>query len=173
AARAEVERGRAEVALLEAENRARTERLRLLELLGIEALGRDVVLSTRLHVFEPPWSEEELIARAAQQHPELVALRATEEAERACGGAGRRAPRLRTAGERGGARGPCGPPAPGAGGAAGDRGGRAGVAAAGQEPVPAEFDCVGQLVGLCAPGGQQPVPVAAGRAAGGQPDPEV
>jgi len=83
AARAEVERGRAEVAVLEAENRARTERLRLLELLGIEALGRDVVLSTRLHVFEPPWSEEELIARAAQQHPELVALRATEEAERA------------------------------------------------------------------------------------------
>src|SRR5690606_5943987 len=83
AARAEVERGRAEVALLEAENRARTERLRLLEVLGIEALGRDVVLSTRLHVFEPPWSEEALIARAAQQHPELVALRATEEAERA------------------------------------------------------------------------------------------
>src|SRR5690606_2812744 len=83
AARAEVERGRAEVALLEAEDRARTERLRLLELLRIEALGRDGVLGTRLHVFEPPWSEEELIARAAQQHPELVALRATEEAERA------------------------------------------------------------------------------------------
>lgn len=83
AARAEVERGRAEVALLEAENRARTERLRLLEQLGIEALGREVVLSTRLSVFEPPWSEEELIARAAERHPELLALRARETAERA------------------------------------------------------------------------------------------
>jgi len=83
AARAEVERGRAEVVLLEAENRARSERLRLLERLGIEALGREVVLSTRLHVFEPPWSEEELIARAAERHPELLALRAREAAERA------------------------------------------------------------------------------------------
>lgn len=83
AARAEVERGRAEVALLEAENRARTERLRLLERLGIEALGRELVLSTRLSVFEPPWSEEELVARAAERHPELVMLRASEAAERA------------------------------------------------------------------------------------------
>jgi len=83
AARAEVERGRAEVALLEAENRARTERLRLLERLGIEALGREVVLSTRLSVFEPPWSEEELVARAVERHPELITLRASEAAERA------------------------------------------------------------------------------------------
>lgn len=83
AARAEVERGRAEVALLEAENLARTERLRLLERLGIEALGREVTLTTRLSVFEPPWSEEALIARAAERHPELLALRASEAAERA------------------------------------------------------------------------------------------
>lgn len=84
AAQAEVERGRAEVALLEAENLARTERLRLLERLGIDALGtREIELTTRLSVFEPPWSEEELIARAAERHPELVALRASEAARRA------------------------------------------------------------------------------------------
>jgi outer membrane protein len=85
AKQAEVERGRMEVALIEAENLERTERLRLLEQLGLEALpqGRPLVLTSRFEVFEPTWTEAELIARAQASHPELVALRAEEAAGRA------------------------------------------------------------------------------------------
>jgi outer membrane protein len=84
AKQAEVERGRMEVALIEAENLERTERLRLLEQLGLEALlgSRELVLTSRLEVFEPRWTEAELIERAQQSHPELMALRAEEGAGR-------------------------------------------------------------------------------------------
>jgi len=83
AKQAEVERGRMEVALIEAENQERTERLRLLEQLGLETLGgRELVLTSRLAVFEPRWTEAELIERAQASHPELMALRAEEGAGR-------------------------------------------------------------------------------------------
>lgn len=79
---AEVGRGRAEVELLEAEHAVRTERLRLMELLGVEVEG-DVELTSDFDVFEPRWDADELIAEALNTHPSLRALAATESAERA------------------------------------------------------------------------------------------
>lgn len=79
---AEVERGRAEVALLEAEHRARTERLKLMELLGV-VLDDEVELHAELEVFAPDWTEEDLIAEALASHPELRSRRAAEAAGRA------------------------------------------------------------------------------------------
>src|SRR5690606_18762752 len=76
-------RGRMGVALIEAGIRERTERLRLREQLGLETLGgRELVLTSRLAVFEPRWTEAELIERAQASHPELMALRAEEGAGR-------------------------------------------------------------------------------------------
>jgi len=79
---AEVERGRAEVALLEAEHRVRTERLRLLQLLGIQ-LDRDLVLTSEFEVFEPTWDVDELVAEALGSHPQIRSLRAAEAASNA------------------------------------------------------------------------------------------
>lgn len=83
---AEVERGRAEVALLEAEHRVRTERLRLLQVLGIR-LDREIELTSEFEVFEPTWEVDELVAEALGSHPQLRSLRAAE----AAAGAARRA----------------------------------------------------------------------------------
>lgn len=79
---AEVQRGRAEVALLEAEHAVRTERLRLMEFLGVPLDG-DIELISDFEVFEPNWSAEELIAEALASHPQLRSLRAAESAGRA------------------------------------------------------------------------------------------
>lgn len=79
---AEVRRGRAEVALLEAEHAVRTERLRLMEFLGVQVDG-EVVLTSGFVVFEPRWEVDDLIAEALSSHPRLRALEATEAAERA------------------------------------------------------------------------------------------
>jgi len=81
AKQAEVERGRAEVELLRAENLLRTETLRLLEAVGVD-LDREVRLTSAFEVFEPSWSVEELVARAVEQHPQLRAQRAAESAAR-------------------------------------------------------------------------------------------
>lgn len=75
---AAVERGRAEVVLLQAENLLQTEKLRLLERLGME-LERDVELTSAFQVFEPRWSKEELVQRALSRHPQLEALHALEQ----------------------------------------------------------------------------------------------
>lgn len=77
--RAEVERGRAEVEVLRAENVFETERLRLVEQLGVE-IDSEIELTSAFGVFEPDWSEDDLLDRAARQHPQLRALRATEHA---------------------------------------------------------------------------------------------
>lgn len=79
---AEVTRGRAEVALLQAENLARTERLRLLQQLGVD-LDRDVELTSQFAVFEPAWTVEQLLDVAMRSHPGLRAARAEESAARA------------------------------------------------------------------------------------------
>jgi outer membrane protein len=82
AAQAEVEHGRAEVALLQAHNAAETEKLRLLQRIGLEYSG-DVELTTALSVFEPRWTLDELTRLALADHPQLQAARAAEAAGRA------------------------------------------------------------------------------------------
>src|SRR5690606_306193 len=59
AAQAEVERGRAEVTLLQAQAAEETEKLRLLQAIGLD-LEQTVDLTTELGVFEPQWTLEEL-----------------------------------------------------------------------------------------------------------------
>jgi outer membrane protein len=81
-AQAEVERGRAEVALLQAQAAAETEKLRLLQRIGLDYRG-DVELVTRPELFAPDWTLEELTAEALQRHPQLAAARAAEAASRA------------------------------------------------------------------------------------------
>jgi outer membrane protein len=79
---AEVDRGRAEVALLQAQAAEQTEQLRLLQQIGLDFEG-EVELTTRPAVFEPTWTLEQLTREALQQHPQLVSARATESASRA------------------------------------------------------------------------------------------
>jgi outer membrane protein len=76
---AEVERGRSEVALLQAENLVRTERLRLMQLLGVR-VPVDVQLTTSFEVQDVPWAQEELVNAARNGHPQLRAVRASVSA---------------------------------------------------------------------------------------------
>ncbi|MEX0907058.1 MAG: TolC family protein [Gemmatimonadota bacterium] len=77
AQQAEVERGRAEVALLQAENLEQTERLRLSQLVGTP-LPTDVQLTTVFVVRDVSWTLEALQEMAAQSHPQLRAAQAAE-----------------------------------------------------------------------------------------------
>jgi outer membrane protein len=77
AKQAEVERGRAEVAVLEEENLFRTEKLRLLEQIGVPAED-DFVMVSEFEIFEPEWTREFLVGRALEIHPSLRAYRAQE-----------------------------------------------------------------------------------------------
>jgi hypothetical protein len=81
-ATAEVARGRAEIALIQAQNLHDTERVRLMQQIGVE-LNADVELTTSFEVFEPRWTAEELMSRAMQAHPQLVAARKAESAANA------------------------------------------------------------------------------------------
>jgi outer membrane protein len=74
-----VERGRAEVNLLQARNLVQTELLRLMQQLGIE-VSRDIDLTTKFSVFDLPQTQEQLLALAMESHPQLLAARATERA---------------------------------------------------------------------------------------------
>lgn len=82
ATQAEVERGRAEVTLLQAQAAEETEKLRLLQRIGID-LDQAFDLTTELEVFEPQWTQEELTQIAMQTHPQLLAARAAESSGRA------------------------------------------------------------------------------------------
>lgn len=82
ATQAEVERGRAQVNLLQAQNLVNTERLRLNQVLGVE-LPADVALTTTFAVTEVPWTESSLQEVAAQAHPSLRAARASQAASNA------------------------------------------------------------------------------------------
>jgi outer membrane protein len=88
AAQAEVEKGRAEVTLLQAQAAEQTEKLRLLQRLGLD-LDNDVELTSSLSIFEPRWTLDELQRLAMQQHPQLLAARAAESAGRAAARAAR------------------------------------------------------------------------------------
>jgi outer membrane protein len=76
---AEVDRGRAEVALLQARNLVQTEQLRLMEQVGIE-LNREVQLTTAFDVFDLPYTQDQLVGFAMESQPELMAARALEQA---------------------------------------------------------------------------------------------
>jgi outer membrane protein len=79
---AEVDLGRAEVALIQAERDRRQARLLLGEQLGL-SLDESVVLSSEFAVFEPTYDVGQLMASALAEHPSLGALRARESASRA------------------------------------------------------------------------------------------
>lgn len=79
AKQAAVERGRAEVALLRAENVVHTEKLRLVESLGVE-IDPTISLTSEFPVFEPRWTLDELTELALSRHPQLRALRASADA---------------------------------------------------------------------------------------------
>jgi outer membrane protein len=81
-AQSEVLRGRAEVALIQAQNLYDAERLRLAQILGVE-IGQNLELTTDFQIFEPTWTEEDLIARALGSHPQLQARRRAESAANA------------------------------------------------------------------------------------------
>lgn len=79
AKQAEVEQGRAEVALLQAGNQAEADRLALMQILGIE-IQRDVDLRTEFIVEPLSWGQDDLVALALQANPQLGAARATANA---------------------------------------------------------------------------------------------
>jgi outer membrane protein len=76
---AEVERGRSEVALLQAENLVRTEQLRLMQTLGVRFAG-EVRLTTEFAIQDVPWTQEQLVGVALDAHPQLRAARALANA---------------------------------------------------------------------------------------------
>ena len=79
---AEVEKGRAEVTLLQSENLVNTERLRLMQALGLD-MNTNVQLTSEFAISEIPWSQDQLIAFAMEAHPNLTAARANERASNA------------------------------------------------------------------------------------------
>lgn len=76
---AEVERGRAAVALVRAGNAARAEEARLLGEIGIVAAS-PLELVTRFEVFRPSLALDGLLGPAVGRHPRLAALRESERA---------------------------------------------------------------------------------------------
>jgi outer membrane protein len=81
ATQAEVDRGRAEVALLQAQNLVQTERLRLGQTMGIR-IDPAVSLTTTFAVFDFPWQLEDLQSIARETNPDIRAARATEAASK-------------------------------------------------------------------------------------------
>ena len=79
AKQAAVERGRAQINLLRAESTLENEKVRLLELIGLD-LDEDVVLTSDVPVFEPRWSLSSLVDAAMSSQPRLEAARATSDA---------------------------------------------------------------------------------------------
>ena len=74
---AEVETGRAEVGLLQARNLLDTERLRLMQAVGVASVD-GLRLTTEFEVFDLGWDGPSLIAMALERHPQLAAARASE-----------------------------------------------------------------------------------------------
>lgn len=76
---AQVALGRAEVALLQAENAARVSQLRLAQTLGIEPPD-SFALTSRFEVFEPRWERAELLRMGQDANPTLRSARAGRSA---------------------------------------------------------------------------------------------
>ena len=78
---AEIQVGRAEVALLQARNAEQTSKLRLLQQLGVE-LSTNVELTTEFEVASPEWNEANLLDQAVADNPALASRRHSREAAR-------------------------------------------------------------------------------------------
>lgn len=76
---AEVQRGRDQVSVLQAESALRVETLRLMEQMGI-SLDEEIDLVNEFELFTPDWTSEELISWALETHPQLRAFVAAEKA---------------------------------------------------------------------------------------------
>ena len=76
---AEVQVGRAEVALLQARNAFATSRMRLLQLLGLP-VQQALTPTTTFELTDPAWTLDELRELALAQNPELIARRQSSEA---------------------------------------------------------------------------------------------
>lgn len=79
---AEVQVGRAEVAVLQARFNVEARRMALLQRMGVPVDGGEPSLTTAFELIEPSWTVEELMAVARERYPDLVAL---QESERAAG----------------------------------------------------------------------------------------
>jgi outer membrane protein TolC len=79
--RAEVERGQAEVNLLQRRNTYQTELLRLGQAMGAPLAPGTRLVST-FALFEPAWTVDELVALALAGNPNLLSARASAEAAR-------------------------------------------------------------------------------------------
>jgi outer membrane protein len=79
---AEVEMGRAEVGLIQAERDLRQNRLLLSEQIGV-LVGDSTELLSEFEVFEPDFSVTELVQMSLDAHPSLMSARAEEDASRA------------------------------------------------------------------------------------------
>jgi outer membrane protein TolC len=84
---AEIDLGRAEVALIQARRQFRESLALLAEQLGV-ALDEDTQLSSEFKVFEPKWTRDQLMAIALSSHP---SLRASKLQERAASAAAKQA----------------------------------------------------------------------------------
>jgi outer membrane protein len=76
---AEVQKGQADVKLVQQQATLETERLRLGQLLGTP-LAPDVKLVSQFTLFEPTWRADSLVAIALRNNPNLLAARATQNA---------------------------------------------------------------------------------------------
>jgi outer membrane protein len=76
---AQVQVGRANVTLLQAQNALKTAHLRLFQQMGVSG-GPDVTLTTTFELTEPPWTLEDLYARALKQNPTLQARVSSKKA---------------------------------------------------------------------------------------------
>ena len=79
---AEVDLGRAEVVLIQAERDLRRSRLQLAEQMGLD-LAEDVQLLSEFEIFQPDYDLDELLAWSMEGHPSLRSFRANESATRA------------------------------------------------------------------------------------------
>jgi len=79
---AEVDLGRAEVGLIQAERDLRRMRLLLSEELGV-TIDEGVRLSSEFEVYEPGFDQDQLLMWSMEDHPSLQAFRAQENATRA------------------------------------------------------------------------------------------
>jgi outer membrane protein len=77
---AELQVGRSEVAVLQAENAEQTARLRLFQQMGVEGDAHGVALTTAFELEEPTWELEQLYTLALERNPLLRARRSTADA---------------------------------------------------------------------------------------------
>ena len=80
---AQLDQNRAQVGVLQADQRLEEARLGLRRLLGGALPDRPLELTTAFHVFRPAYEVEDLVARALRDHPSLRESRAQQQADAA------------------------------------------------------------------------------------------